>query len=436
MSHLSQIRKWSGLLAVLMILAFVISSCQGAVTSTPKGSTIITPSTGQIETTGKSNFLSAYGLAQKVAEAINDARQTAAIYQSIPDRQRPDIMLDDFVQYISLLRRSVTGTIAELSRIEPDELAAIIKDLHYSTELNHIGFRFYFKPVGRIADSCVFFMQQTDEGMPYLDRQPLAKALAIQNFSTLYFDAIDRYDRDALSVLVKSDADTREHRLLKADRILSFYRREIVTDSTSFTVERLTPDRIIFAQEYYISPDSTQTGTRLVTFMANGEEEFIIDDAILDELALDDLKVMQQDKTVFNISKLSGAKLPQITSSQVTGLLGRPLLHDDSTCSLQDDKTNHMIAYYDGLTIEGIGRCDNHQFWRVDLKEAILTDRSLSLGSGIAVGDSIESLLLAYPFLDETGYAVSRTIGDFRMTLQFDITDHQISQIRLSVTDR
>ena len=81
------------------------------------------------------------------------------------------------------------------------------------------------------------------------------------------------------------------------------------------------------------------------------------------------------------------------------------------------------------------GRCDQHQFWRVDLKSAILTSRTLSLGSGIAVGDSIEALLLSYPFLDESGYTIDRILGDYRLTISFEIVNRQIKQIQLTVSD-
>jgi len=428
-------KRWI-ILGVILLAAFVVaSSCQAANMGTTRGSTIITPSTTSVETTGKSNYLSAYALAQKLAEAINSADQTAAVFQSIPDRQRPEILLDDFVQYIALLRRGITGTITELEKISPEEMTVMAKDLRFSANLHHLGFNFYFKPAGKQTQTMAIFLQQAEDGLPYLDKAPVTKALAIHNFAALYFDAIDRSDQDALSVLVRSRSDIRAPRLLKAERILNFYRSEIVTTSPSFQVVRLMPDRIVYAQQIYIDKKKDQIGTRTMTVFADGAAGFLIDDPIPDQLDAKDLKVLVDGETLFDLSKLSGTRLPQITSSQVTPLLGQQTLHNDFTCTVVEGSTRAMTAYYNGFVITGTGRCDEHRFWRVDLQTAVLGDPRLSLGTGLAVGDSLDTLLMKYPFLDETSFQISRMVGTHQITMQFAVENQRISRITMKVSN-
>lgn len=426
--------RWSSIAAILMAVIIGVSACQTPSTDTTRASTVITPSTTSIETSVKSNYLSAYALAQKVAEAINSPEQTTILYQSIPDRQRPEIMLDDFVQYISLLRRGTTGIITTLTRISQDEMSTLFSDLRFGQELRHIGFYFDYRPTGKQTETIAFFLQQTNDGMTYLDKAPIAKALAMQNFAALYFDAIDRFDREALAVLIRSRSVTREPRLRKADRILTFYRNEIVTASPSFHVDLLMPDRIVYSQQIYVDLNKTRIGTRTITVFADGTAGFSIDDPIPDQLDVTDLQVKYHDKEIFDLSKLLRENMPQITSSQVNPLLGQPTLHDDTTCTVIEGSTRAMTAYYDGLIIEGTGRCDQHKFWRVDLKSAALTSSQLSLGSGISVGDTLDSLLLKYPFLDDTNYEIERSVGSNRLVVKFGISNQTIGRITITVS--
>lgn len=424
------------LIAIIVLFGVVlasVSACQTESTST-RASTVITPSTSSTETTSKPDYLSSYALAQIVSEAINSSDQTSVLYQSIPDRQRPAILLDDFVQYISLLRRGISGMITSLTRISQEEMAALFSDLRFGTDLKHIGFYLHYRPSGKQDETMAFFMQQAADGMPYLDKAPIAKALAMQNFAALYFDALDRSDREALSVLVSSKAETRAPRLTKADRILSFYQTEVVTASPSFQVNLLMPDRIIYAQQIYVDAEKTRIGTRSMTVFADGAAGFVIEDPIPDQLAVKDLQIMNQGKELFDLGTLSKGLLPQVTSSQVNALLGQPILHNDSTCTVIEGNTRDMTAYYNGLIINGTGRCDKHQFWRVDLKTAALTNSSISLKNGLSVGDTLDTLLLQYPFIDDTNFQIQGSLGNYVLAALFEIDNQKISRITLMVS--
>jgi hypothetical protein len=418
---------------LLILISFTISSCQIAIPGKKPSSTVITPSTSASDSTNKPNYLNSYALTQKVAEAINNPEQAVSLFQSIPDRQRPELPLDDFVQYISLLRRGVNGSVTALTRMNTSELNALFSSLKYNSKLKNEGFYLHFKQSGKQPETMAFFLQLTEEGMPYLDQLPIAKALAMQNYAALYFDAIDRFDRDSLSVLIKSRSETRSPRLLKADRILAFYRNQVTTASTAFRVSLLMPDRIIFDQQVYEDTNKTLTGNRTITVLADGAAGFVIVDPIADQLDPVDLRIKSKGQNIFDLGTLVKGLIPQVTSSQVESIIGNAILHDDTTCTVIDKNSRAMTSYYNGLVIEGIGRCDQHRFWQVSMKAVTLTTPDFSIGSGLAVGASLDALLMRYPFIDDNDWQVEGTVGNYRMIVRFEISNQVINRIKITV---
>lgn len=415
--------------ALLLLVLILLAACQPSFNTT---GTTVDPSATTTEATARTNYLNSFMLAQRIAESINQQDQVTSLFQSIPDQQRQGILLDEYVQYIRLLRRVTTGSITSLIRINDADLAQLLQGLHFAANLKHEGFYFQSGQSNDENQRMAYFQQVDQDGTPYLDRAPIVRALSLQNYAALYFDAIDRSDRDALAVLIRSGADTQEARLQKADRILTFYHSVVATASPAFRVAMVMPDRIVFVQNIYEDTARTKLGTRRMTIYADGAAGFIIDDSIPDTLKTADLKLMTSGgKTILDFSQLQNGQMPTVTSSQLGEIAGRVILHDSTTCIELPNGEHHMTAYYDGIIIEGIGRCDQHQYWRVKVTRITLTDSRFLTSSGLGTSQSINNLLLQYPFADENNGIISGTLDRYNINLEFGLENKMINRITL-----
>ncbi|NLC84055.1 MAG: hypothetical protein GX749_03130 [Ruminococcaceae bacterium] len=389
------------------------------------------------DVTLRPDYLSSFMLAQQIAKAINQPNEINTIFQSIPDRQRQDIMPDDFVQYIRLLRRMADNPISLLTRINDQELKPLLANLRYAANLKHEGFYFESNPIpnnepGAPVKELIYFQQIADDGTPYLDNMPIARVLSLQNYAALYFDAIDQGNREALAVLIRSSADSPAVRLEKADRILAFYKSRIATSSSGFRVSMVMPDRITFEQQVYADETGEILDAGSMTIYADGETGFIIDDKIPDTIQEDDLKITSNGQQVFDFSKQENGKMQTVTSSLLGEIAGPQTLHDDTTCTELPNGEEHVIANYNGIVVEGVGRCDSHQFWRVQVRKLTITVPQFVTRSGLGIGQSLDTLLLEHPFIDETAGVVTGKVGNHNVSITFQVENKIISKITLA----
>lgn len=422
-------------LAALLIFTLLLSACQ----VNPASSTVTSNTSNNVttEVTLHPDYLSSFMLAQQIAKAINQPNEVNNIFQAIPDRQRQGIMPDDFVQYIRLLRRMADNPISLLTRINEQELKPMLADLQYAANLKHEGFYFKSNPVsnnepGTPVEELIYFQQIADDGTPYLDNMPITRVLSLQNYVALYFDAIDQGNREALAVLIRSSADSPAVRLEKADRILAFYKNSIATSSSGFRVAMVMPDRITFEQQVHADEMGDILDTRSMTIYADGETGFIIDDKIPDTIQADDLKITSNGQQVFDFSKQENGKMQTVTSSLLGEIAGPQILHDDTTCTELPNGEEHVKATYNGIVVEGVGRCDSHQFWRVQVRKLTITVPQYVTNSGLGIGQSLDTLLLEHPFIDETAGVVTGKVGDNNVAITFQIENKIISKITLA----
>jgi len=214
---------------------------------------------------------------------------------------------------------------------------------------------------------------------------------------------------------------------------MDYYHSEVATAGPAFRVAMVMPDRLTFVQNVYDKADRTRLTTRRMTIYADGAVGFSIDDPIPDTLRLSDLKISLNGKPMFDFSSLQNGQLPIVTSSQLGEAVGPAILHDATTCTALANGERQMVAFYNGITVEGVGRCEEHQFWRMRVTRLTFTDSSFATATGIGVGQSFSSLLVKYPFADDTNNTVETVLEKLKLKLTFGVENRAISKITLTV---
>jgi hypothetical protein len=429
-------RRLALLLCVSLLLA--ITACSSG------GESWLGDLTEQMRTIGRrqpnSGILTVHELVQKIADAIqNDANVTSA-YESIPDRQRDGLTLDQFQQYIRLLRRGVSGNVTSFSEMSDDDISAVRDQIENQlpdqadrvSDLS--GFWIHYQESGRVADKFAIYVREREGQSPDICGAWVLQILDLQDLATLYFDALDRYDEDALSFLLQPRDLPDDIIALRAARLIRFYRYNITTRSAEFKVIYARIDRIGFEEFGIINPDQSQAVSRKIELVRQPDGGYFIDDILLEVMNGEDLQVYYQDLLLLQMGQAEDGEPVQIRSGDLESIIGAPVVHDDTVCVTAANGVQRLDLTYQSLELKAEGSCFRHSRWNGQVTYLKLITPDCSIGSGLSPGDSLDDLLRQYPFAREAGYVIRGKSDTGNITLRFIVDDEQIEAIELTLS--
>lgn len=421
---------------VIVVLALAISGCSVISSLSLPGR-----DNGRIPgDSGENGYLSIYDLVQKLADSIRNENEIENIFSSIPSRQKDGLTLDQYQQYIRLLKRGITGDITSFSLMSEKEIAeqrdlmlvnlAEKEDLILSMQ----GAWLYYREVGRAETRFPVFVAEHTEGFNTLSKQWVQDILALYDLARLYFDAIDRSDPAALAVLIRSDDRPADILIKKAGRIIDFYHNNISSRTTEFFVTKARIDSLGFEQFGITNPDQTQSVSRNIEFIARSGQGYTINDVIPDIINLQDLDIYFNQQLIIQFAALEDDEPVIVRSNTLESIIGEPLVHDETNCVNIAGGNQRMTLEYENLELMAEGSCFRHSRWEGQVKNLVLLDNWSALGSGISPGDSIYDILRQYPFADKTGFVIYRRVDAGIVRLQFFVENEMVQSVELKLS--
>ncbi|MDW7657999.1 MAG: hypothetical protein SCM11_12590 [Bacillota bacterium] len=383
--------------------------------------------------------LSVHELVQKIADAIkNDANITSA-YDGIPDRQKDGLTLDQFQQYIRLLRRGTSGSVTSFTEMSDDEITDVRSQIgeQLPDQADNVadisGFWIHYQESGRAAEKFAIYVRESEGQTPDLYGDWVRQILDLQDLALLYFDALDRYDEDALSFLLQPQDLPEDIIALRAERLIHFYRYNITSRSAEFKVIHARIDRIGFEEFGIINPDKSQAVSRKIELIRQPDGGYFIDDVLPEVMNDDDLQVYFQDKLLLQMGQAESGEPVQVRSGDIESIIGPPEVHDDTVCVTAANGVQRLDLTYQSLEIKAEGTCFRHSRWNGQVTYLKLVTSDSSIGSGLKPGDSLADLLRQYPFAREAGYVIRGKSDTRNITLKFIIDEDQIEAIELTL---
>lgn len=409
-------------------------------------------------------------LMQHLVEMILSDARFDELYSLIPAAQRPDIEKDTFVQYVSLLRRGIRGKITAFVPMTGTELGVVrdeilANSLRYSYLTESLsGYWIIYQTTNGTEERFAVFLHQLDNGMYVFSKDWIDGILALNSYATLYFDAIEKGNADALSVLVFSEINDSAIRSAKANATIRFYRECVTVKAIGFRLLYARADSFGYEQSginygsyltYQASqqetpklpvatpsakltatPAPTPTPTplpapdpaafRQVRIVKTGLDQMKVEDVIPQNLTLEDVSVYSKGQPILALGEY-------VFSFELNKLFGERISYRSMPAVEPFDSTLEFVrAEYPDVTITLIGTSnEKSQAFQGNVFAVDIRKPDFATGAGISVGATRKAILARYPFADLTEWAGAMPTAfdrvDFNMVLG-NITGIRISR--------
>jgi hypothetical protein len=429
--------KHRPLFSLLLVVALL------AALMLPAGCTTNQSNATSTATTESRRYLSETDLIQLIALAINRTSEPLSVFEEIPERQRSGMTADQFTRYIQLLRRGVTERILSFNPMTGADLARMREEIQQKLPEQQdltsktIGYWLNFGEAGTTVNQMAIFCQKHEDGYTYLDLEWITQVLRIGDFFELYFNALDQRDIPALDELLRTTVPDPVSRSSIASTLTWFYRNQVETRPSAFRMLSARIDGISFRQKL-VAPLNFGTGLyRTITFSPDPNGQFTVDDFLPSELAEMDTQVFFDGEAIFTVGQIQGdGTAPPVASSTLDARIGEPIYHDDFNCLLQADGESLIrLNYANGLDLTARGTCTNHLRWRGRVTAAKLKSPGYALGSGLNVGDRVETLYALYPLIGVGDQNAQQQTPGGRVELTVSVLDGRVSEIRLAIAE-
>lgn len=403
---------------------------------------VLTQSTSGPVVTESGKYLSSSALAQQLALAIGGNLDIQTAFLAIPERQRESVTADQFQRYVLLLRKGVPGRISSLVAMNDNQIETVrqqvLDRLPGQQELvaRTIGFWLNIRDSGIIGDRIELYCQVDEEGIAYLDGIWINQILRLDDFTNLYFDAIDRQDMDSLSELLRHSIPDDLARQAIARQLVWFYRNQVETDTSGFRLQTIRIDGLSFDEKLLSSIGSYNTLTRTIELIPRADGTFLVDDLLPSVLNVTDTDILFEENPILRIGGDTNSALVTLYSVPFETITGKSVLHDDSTCTLLENGKSLIRLRYEGLEITVEGDCyNNHSRWRGRVLSARLTSDKFYLGTGLRVGMPASSLYDQYPFISVGDKVAIGEMESGEVALSAEIENGFVTSLRLMMQD-
>lgn len=377
---------------------------------------------GGIESVHVGSGLRTNELLDLIIAAMNAPADYEEFYRRIPASQLDGLALEEFGQYLNLLRKGIGGNVDSYSTMSLEYVRSIVEDMqtHGEEAAAYADVSTFNWLERNSADGetrrFALVLQMDQNGTPYLSRDYILASLDLFAFTRLYYQVIEKGDVAALSELVYTDIDDDAIRREKAERTIEYYDRYVLGGFDDYRIVSVRMDQLILAQ-MAAAPSASgldaggaasgQTSQRYVSVVRQGRN-FYVYDAIPDP-GLSDVRIMQDRNVRLILGDIYSQK-------QLEGYLGaleavrafamtRPYHDADMLIELVwGDKVLTLLSSdYDTETLEGTG----------ELVAIRNRDPGFALGDTFRIGMTLHDLAEAFLFINVRNY----TWADDEMTL-------------------
>ena len=409
--------------------------------------TTVSPDTSVILT--DETTLDKQSLVQELAACISDTSQIEYVYNSIPASQIDGISYAVFSAYITALTHLHTdaGAITSfrfLTEKEGHTITQAIADnaSQYQSLLGAtIPVELFYNNEQSDDAPVYIYIQEDVNGTAYLSNTWVKECLTIFDFAGLYFEALEMQNTKAVASLINESQIPALGEFsstvinYKARELVSYYHLKVQSPFTDYRLLSLDISQLTYLQPEVLDDISLSLQSRTVHFIRNALSNISIRDSVTIPLSTKEFYLYFEGARTIRIGD-------RADSNQFLHLFGKPV----STVFTAQfgpgttaDQQFVMISYGSTtVTINGSMYVDGSwdgQIVQIDLHEA---DSSFVLGSSMYIGMTRDTLMMLYPFADQTDYLLTTTLDDLTYGMSFTFADNKertITGISLALID-
>ena len=366
------------------------------------------------------------------------------VYSQIPRSQLDGISFSSFDAYVRMLGKMVmrdVGSFRFLSGSQREEkLAELAERSPFFDELVHRSYPIEVQSESK-EESRFVYIQKRDDGTAFLSSTWVEACLALNRYAILYFHAIEEPNQPAMESLLSNAVNSTGGGEIsslvidyKAQGILSYYLRQVRDSFVNFRLTEVDVSRLTYVQPDFFNETKNETVPRPVHFIRRTEQVISVRDTISSPLKLSDLTLFRDGvaKEPIRVGNTPG-------NNVISQFLGEPLVVS-STPAEDDSSRQVIVAGYPSFSLTALGSMQEDGSWWGQIIRIRIRNNSenVSLGSGLAVGMSLDNLLRQYPFADLEDYALEVTAQNitYRMTFSMDEeTGGYVESINLEIVE-
>ena len=396
--------------------------------------TAVSPDTSVILT--DETTLDKQSLVQELASCISDTSQIKYVYDSIPASQIDGISYATFSAYISALTHlhPDAGAITSFRFLTEKKGQPITEAIagnasEYKTLLSSTIPVELFYGNEQSADAPVYiYIQEDVNGTAYLSSTWVKECLNIFDFAGLYFEALEMQNSEAVASLINESQIPALGEFsstvinYKARELVSYYHLKVQSPFTDYRLLSLDISQLSYLQPEVLDDISLSLQTRTVHFIRNELNNISIKESVNNPLSTKEFYLYFEGARTIRIGD-------RADSNQFLHLFGKPV----SACftaqfgpGIAADQQFIIISY--GSTtvkIKGSMYVDGSwdgQIVLINLHEA---DNNFILGSSMYIGMTRDTLMMLYPFADQTDYLLTTTLDDLTYGMSFTFADNK-----------
>lgn len=384
-------------------------------------------------------FLSSFTdnqLMQKLLDAIQPKANIRTIYLSIPIYQLNGLTYEEFSQYSLMLANFSSGHYNTFSAMTTSDREQLQKRIinnspdYASIAKNSSYFWLENASDSDLSNRIPVVIQKNIQGDAYFSRTWVTRSLDLFAFANLYISALRNKDEHELSLLMTGDSNSKAIRDKKADMIMSYYENHSVSWDKDLKVTSFRMDEIQMSVKLSAPLDdnggAVVTVNRSMSIISPAPNTFEVHDEAPMELTNKDFTIQKGNDYSFLIGDY-------IKNADVEKYMGKPVKITANPLPgwiNYDGNVKLMNIEYPEATLQVIGIQHDDLSWEGIVRSATIFSNVYQTGAGLAPGQTLDDVLLKYPFMDLHDYILVRNDHE----LYVGTKDGRVHNVR--VTDR
>lgn len=399
----------------------------------------------------RDEILDRQALVRELATCISDTKESKNVFESIPSAQLDGMTYASFSAYIDALSHLYANNsdITSYHFLSESEGRAVIdgiaEDAAGYTDLLNMTIPvelFYGNEMS--GDQPVYiYIQEDSNGTPYISGTWVKECTSVYDFAELYFGSMEKQNIEAVASLIESSQIPSQGAFsssvinYKARELTQFYRLKVQSAFSDYRLLSLDISQLTYLQPEVLDDVSLSFKPRTVQFVRNELNNISVRDSVRNPLSSKDFYLYMEGEKTIRIGD-------RADSNQFLELFGEPTATTYGSqfgiTTDSEEAEQIIVLSYSRLLITIRGTFEEDDSWdgqiiQIRIREP---DKIYSLGTTIYAGMSRDTLLMLYPFADQSDYVLTAMIDDlnYKMTFVFaDDIDRTITDVKIELVD-
>ena len=301
---------------------------------------------------------------QLLSQSVNaeDQEQVELVYHQFTKEQLDGISLEEYQNYISLLKEVINSKVISYSTMSYTEASEVARSMRmhsnaYEEFLKTASYhKLEYLDKNNKAATLTIILSKDEEDKTYLSNKWVRGSLELRNFSGLYFSAVREKNFEILHRLTYSNTLDSDIRLQKTKQLMSFYEKYIdVNKISNQEVISLRMDEIRFALPLKNEKDKIDLSEKVV---ANSDAEERSDITTVTSESVLETRSEGEESLANEIEELNNSKFSYDGDSEYT-------FHEVSIYKNENNFTSIDVVPSDAWKYDAIALKNDGEILRV-----------------------------------------------------------------------